>query len=255
MDNDKPKKSGWWIVNLVIGIILVPCSCFILLWTLSVAGLFPYFFIVLLILFILIPVFSIINRKSGICRIALWTARIAFVLTVALYAFIPFVGMSFEHIKIFYVPKKLIYTYGVYSPPYTITEMLPKHLPDECRGYKFKTELGSIAQDYHPSVYLMFYTDRDTIAEYEEFFSGLPDCEKSDEIGSRMRQVVKDGKYSYITYVQPEAFPNHAFTWLDDIHKEEFLDMRNAVVYRKTKGYYGRGCLLDHDSGLVIYWT
>lgn len=250
MENDKPKKSGWWIVNLVIGIISVPCSCFILLWSLSVAGLFPYFFIVLLILFILIPVFSIINRKSGICRIALWTVRIAFVLTAALYAFIPFVGMSFEHIKIFYVPKKLIYTYGVYSPPYTITEMLPKHLPDECRSYKFKTELGSIAQDYHPSVYLMFYTDKATMEQYEKDFDALSNVtEVSAECEKREFYSLDNTTFYY-----PKNFPDHAFSWLDDVHRKDFVDMPNAKLYIAGT-YYTKGCLLDYDSGLVVYWT
>lgn len=246
--------SGWEIANIVIlGLSLIAFP-FVFFRSLSVPGLSKYFFIPLLVLFILIPVFFNIYRKSGKCRIALWAARIAFVLTAALYAFIPLVGMSFEHVKCFYVPKKLVYTYGVYSPPYTIAEMLPKQLPDDCRGYKMKTELGSLAQDYHASLYLMFYTDSDTIAEYEEFLGGLPDCEKSVETEPRMLSVREDSNFTNL-YIFPKAFPYYAFAWLDDTHREEFLDMRNAVVYKTTKGYYSRGCLLDYDSGLVVFWT
>ena len=247
MENDKPKSAGWWIANAAILVLSVAAAPVFV----SVLGLSFYFFVVLLILFILIPIFFAINRKSGKCRIALWAARVAFVLTAVLFVSLPLVGVRFEHVKLFYVPKKLIYTYGVYTSPYTITEMLPKHLPDECRDYKFKTQLGSIAQDYHPSAYLMFYTDSDSIAEYEEFLNEFPDCEKSDETESRMFSVGENGDYTNVTFVMPAAFPAHAFTWLDDTHKEEFLDMRNAVVYAK----YGRGCLLDHDSGLVVFWT
>ena len=112
-----------------------------------------------------------------------------------------------------------------------------------------------IAQDYHPSAYLMFYTDSDTLAEYEEFFNELPNCEKSYETESRTLSVGEKGKYLNITYILPKAFPSHAFTWLDDMHKDIILDMRNTVVYSKTDTYYSRGCLLDYDSGLVVFWT
>ncbi|MBQ8961024.1 MAG: hypothetical protein IJ071_07390 [Ruminococcus sp.] len=247
MEADKPKMSGWVIANIVIPCLSLIFSPFILIWSLSVLGLFPYFFIVLLILFILIPVFYRIYRKSDKCRIALWAARISFVLIAAIYAALPYIGTHFEYDKNFYVPKKLIYTYGVYSPPYTIVEMLPQHLPDDCREYKFITQLGSIAQDAHPSVYLMFYTDSDTIREYEEFFGELPNCVRSDEIGEH-----DYGKYTG-KYVYPKDFPVHALSWLDDTYEEEFRDMRNAAVYRKTD--YGIGCLIDYDSGLVVYWT
>ena len=65
--------------------------------------------------------------------------------------------------------------------------MLPKHLPDVCNDYKFKTQLGGIGQDYHPSLYLMFYTDKATMEQYEKDFDALSnvtevsaECEKRE---------------------------------------------------------------------------
>ena len=255
MDIDKPKRSGWLIVNIIIAVISVCLSLYLFVWTLSVCGLFPYFFIVLLVLFILIPVFYRIHRKNGKCLVALWIVRIAFVLCIALYAVLPFIGIRYEHDKNFYVLKKFIYNNGVYIPPSDISEMLPKHLPDDCREYKYKTQLGSIAQDYHPSEYLMFYTDSETISDYERHFNELPNCVRSDETVSHMRMVKEGDKYVEKTYLEPKYFPDHAFSWLDDVHREEFLDMRNAAVYRRTDTYYTNGCLIDYDSGLVVFWT
>lgn len=255
MASDKQNKSGWRVVNAFILIIAVLCFPLFLIWSISVAGLTPYFIILLLGLFILIPVLYRRYRKNGKCLIALWTARISFVVVAALYAVIPLIGTRFEHNKNFYIPKKLIYTYGVYDLSAEIDEMLPEKLPDECREYRFITQLGSIAQDSHPSVYLMFYTDGETIEEYEDLFSGLPNCVKSDEIGTRSRSVLEGDKYVEVTYDHPQNFPEHIWTWLEETHKKEFLDMRDAVVYRKTDTYYSRGCLLDHDSGLVVFWT
>jgi hypothetical protein len=68
--------------------------------------------------------------------------------------------------------------------------------------------------------------------------------------------MVKEGdKYVEKTYYEPRYFPDHAFAWLDDTHRKEFLDMRNAAVYRRTDTYYTNGCLIDYDSGLVVFWT
>ena len=250
MENDKPKKLGFWVANLIIGIVSVIFSCFIGLWTLSVVGLFPYFFFVLLVLFILIPVFYRKNRKNGKFRLPMWLTRISFVLISLLYVFLPYIGSNFEHDEYFYIPKKLIYTYGVYSPNSSIDEMLPKHLPDECNDYKFKTQLGSIAQDYHPSVYLMFYTDKATMEQYEKNFDALSNVtEVSAECEKREFYSLDNTTFYY-----PKNFPNHAFSWLDDVHRKRFVDMPNAKLYIAGT-YYTKGCLLDYDSGLVVYWT
>lgn len=249
MENDKPIQAGWVIANFIIGIVGFLTSWFWGLYLLCIGGVTGYFIFPLLIVFALIPILYNQYRYKGRFRRALWAARIAFFVLLVLPLPLPYIATHFEHNEHFYSAKKFLYAHGVYIGDSHIDEMLPKHLPDECRGYKFKTQVGSIAQDYHPSVYLMFYTDSDTIAEYESLLKEFPNCVRSDETGEY------DYGKSFGKYVYPKDFPAHAFAWLDDTHKEEFLDMRNAVVYSKTDTYYGRGCLLDHDSGLVVFWT
>ena len=191
-------------------------------------------------------------RNKGKFHKSLWAARITFVILLLIPLPLPYIGVNFEHDSQFYVLKKFIYTYGVYDVGSDIDEMLPKHLPDDCRDYKFKTQLGSIAQDYHPSAYLMFHTDSGTISGYEERFEKLTNCEKKDAASERF---VRDKNNDIVQYAYPEAFPDHVFMWLDDVHKQDLLNAENAVIYRMTDTYYGRGCLIDYDSGLVVYWT
>ena len=250
MESDKPKKSGFWIANLIISLFFVLSSCFVGIWTLSVAGLFPYFFIVLLVLFLMIPVLYRKNQKDGKYKIPLWTVRIAFVLISLLFVVLPYIGLKFKYNKFFYTPKKIIYTYGVYTLSSNIDEMLPKHLPLECREYKFITQLGSIAQDYHPSVYLMFYTNNDTLMQYEKKFKIIPDV----NIASGECKEHEYYQFQNEVFFYPKNFPDHVFWRLDDIHREKFKNMENAKIYI-AGDYYTHGCLLDYDSGLVVFWT
>lgn len=252
MENDKSDKSFWLVVNSIIGVVGLLTSCLWGIWLLSIIGIVLYLIIPLVILFILIPIFYKKYRKNGKFHISLLVSRIAFVVLLLIPLPLPYIGVHYEYDKRFYIPKKLIYTYGVYEPGSDIATMLPEHLPDDCRDYKFKTQLGSIAQDYHPSAYLMFYTNGETIVEYEEKFKSLHNCVKSDVI-SDIPHLDKDN--SVVVYSYPEKFPDHAFSWLDDVHKQDLLNVENAVVYRMTDTQYGRGCLLDFDSGLVVFWT
>lgn len=205
---------------------------------------------VLLILFILIPILYYRYRDTGKGKKALTGVRVAFIAMCALLVSLPFVGASFEHSKLLYIPKKCIYTVGVFSASLDIGEMLPKHLPSDCREYKLKTQLNAPAQDYHPSLYLMFYTDKATMEQYEKNFNALSNVtEVSAECKKREFYSLDNTTFYY-----PKNFPDHAFSWLDDVHRKDFVDMPNAKLYIAGT-YYTKGCLLDYDSGLVVYWT
>lgn len=225
-------------------------SCLWGIWLLSIIGIILYFIIPLAVIFLLIPVFYRKYKQFGKFHVALWVSRITFIVLLLILFLLPYIGVHYEFDKRFYIPKKLIYTYGVYEPGSDIAKMLPEQLPDDCRDYKFKTQLGSIAQDYHPSVYLMFYTDKATMEQYEKNFGALSNVtEVSAECEKREFYSLDNTTFYY-----PKNFPNHAFSWLDDVHRKGFVDMPNAKLYIAGT-YYTKGCLLDYDSGLVVYWT
>ena len=227
-------------------------SCLWGIWLLSIIGIILYFIIPLAVLFLLIPVFYRKYKQFGKFHVALWVSRITFIVLLLILFLLPYIGVHYEFDNRFYIPKKLIYTYGVYEPGSDIAKMLPEQLPDDCRDYKFKTQLGSIAQDYHPSAYLMFHTNGETIAEYEEKFKSIHNCVKSDVISDIPH---RDKDNNVVVYSYPEKFPDHVFDWLNYIHRQDLLNANNAFIYTITDTYYGMGCLLDYDSGLIVYWT
>ncbi|MDE7364654.1 MAG: hypothetical protein K2N27_07210, partial [Ruminococcus sp.] len=176
--------------------------------------------------------------------------RISIIIVIVLTFLVPYIVVrpDLNYSKQMYQVKKFICCYGIHSGD--MLEYFPEKLPEVCEDYKFITQGGgSIAQDYHPSAYLIFHTDTSTIHELEEYYKQLD--------GAELVEINIEAIYSHIDKQKnvidvPKAFSGHVFAWLDDVHIDDFFD----AVFYKVPSYYDRGCIFDYSSGLVVYyWT
>lgn len=79
--------------------------------------------------------------------------------------------MSCDRVKFLYPLKRLDYTRGVYGENSTYYErILPEKLPRVCEDYSFRTQGSMVAQDYHPTSWLCFTTDKETLDAYAVYY-------------------------------------------------------------------------------------
>lgn len=164
---------------------------------------------------------------------------LAVVCTLSVY--LPTILLSgFSQTKIFYPIKKYLYTQGVYSG-YS-DDLLPEKLPSTCEDYLFITQEGAVAQDYHASSYLVFHTDTETLKAYETKVRGLGSMQCSENY--------HDEETAETQYSVP--VPRDVY---DRLLPEHMDNLDYAVTYTYSTYSYSRGCMLNYESGLVIFWT
>ena len=135
-------------------------------------------------------------------------------------------------------------------------------MPSNYRDFKFKTQGKAPARHYYASAYLAFHTDNETLKKYEDLFKGRADFSAYSILAEKFDGI------DFNTYAYPQEFP--AFDFLDKVHKEDLLKIdadseeqstqRNLIVYsdspyQSNNRYDSKGCLIDYDSGLVVFWT
>ncbi|MDE6665878.1 MAG: hypothetical protein K2K14_06795 [Ruminococcus sp.] len=154
--------------------------------------------------------------------------------------------MNFRNTKLIYPLKRFCYGYGVYATNFN-NDILPLSLPKKCDDYMFITQGSFAAQDYHPSAYLAFHTDIETLNKYAEHFSSLDDAElKTTHMPDKEKYVAYDDSWLKC----PEELPQHVFQRLEPEHIHDF---EKAIIYT-VSAYYNKGCMLDYDSGLAVFW-
>ncbi|MDE6102867.1 MAG: hypothetical protein K2F73_07840 [Ruminococcus sp.] len=164
---------------------------------------------------------------------------------LALAVLAPIMVIKFDKTKILYPVKRFCYSYGVYGG--NRNNVLPLSLPKKCSDYLFITQGSFPAQDYHPSAYLAFHTDSETLKQYEEHFSSLNDAElKITHMPDKEKYVAYDDSWLKC----PEELPQHVFQRLEPEHIHDF---EKAIIYI-VPAYYNKGCMLDYDSGLAVFW-
>ncbi|MDE7121725.1 MAG: hypothetical protein K2O42_06155 [Oscillospiraceae bacterium] len=229
------KKFPWRAVNMLIGTLLF-LNGFLFLVTF---GFSTKMFVVNVILHIFLVYFYYKWLETGKFRKKVLVLRTFAILVTIIPCIAPFVLMNFSYSRIMYPVKEYLYCSNFDGSYY---KYLPKKLPAVCEDYKFVTQGGMIAQDYHASAYLMFHTDTETMQKLEEDYKRLD--------GAKCVEITPITKYAYLPK-HPEEFPGHVYSRLDDVHIHDFFD---AIIYR-IPFYYDKGCILDYDSGLVVYWT
>lgn len=177
-------------------------------------------------------------RKTVITmRVIAVTALIAAIVS-------PIMVMKFDKTKLLYPVKRFCYSYGVYGG--NKNKVLPLFLPKKCNNYMFITQGSFPAQDYHPSAYLAFHTDSETLKEYENHFDLLDSAEHKVTHMPDKENYINDDSWLKC----PEELPRHVFQRLEHEHIHNF---EKAIIY-VVPSYYNKGCMLDYDSGLAVFW-
>lgn len=241
------KKFPWHIVNFLVVISIFMGGCFLLIFAYNLT-----FYMVWADIFIniFLVFFYRIWLKKGKFRKTVIALRFTAVFAVLITFAIPLSLINFTYSKAMYKVKKFVYCNGVYSD-YDI--YLPEKLPKVCNDYKFFTQGSFPAQDYHPSAYLIFHTDTETMQRLENSYKSLKDAELIEieqlDIGEYKREY--GDRYEEYLPEYPKQFPGHVYCRLDDKHIDDFFD----VVIYEIPSYYSKGCIFDYSSGLVVYWT
>ncbi|MDE6088620.1 MAG: hypothetical protein K2G25_09570 [Oscillospiraceae bacterium] len=205
------------------------------------------------ITFPLVPIIIILNLVLGYIYQRVRQAdrgwkpfRILQILTIlvtAIFFMIPLSLFWFQDSQIMYPYKKYIYAKGVYGDPEHCDWMLPEKLPEVCEDYRIITQGSFVAQDYHAGIYLTFRTDRATIQAYQGRIESLNKGEKFENVPDPDEDGNTDSEFE-------NHFPDYECRILD---VEQ--DLRHSIVYiLHSSYYYSQGCLLDYETGTVIFW-
>ena len=242
MPGGAPAKpdSPWKKVNIVIGVLLYPVGFILSVGPLGIT--MPLWFAMLIGSILLVIAYRI-WKKHGRGRVLVAVLRPLVIAVTAAYLLAPWVLICGGYVKWMYPVKRFVYANGVNSKEFC-DEILPQKLPKTCTDYKYFTQGQFPAQDYHPSMFLRFRTDTETMHQYAEQYrvKGFEPVELTpvelDENGEPYRQ---NG------YLAPREIPAYALSFFDVTD-----DLRNAEVY-----YYDnhRGMALNYETGLVLYWT
>lgn len=239
MGNPK-KRSPWRIANAIVLLLhlVLPVWLFAWMYTPVISG-------------ILLPVMMICGLLPGVCsklvkefqkgKWLLVASRVLAVFAIAAF-YTPLVVLrSAKEVQLLYPLKRFLYTYGVYGDGSGMYEaMLPEQLPDACTGYRFRTQGSLIAQDYHASSYLTFYTDVATLEAYAAYYDSM-DCERI--------------QYDPVGETDEEQFP-HLSWFCGQMQLDQNLpEHSEQMTLYWFDIYYPKGVLLDYDTGLVAVLT
>ena len=166
------KRSGWELVNSIVLVlhVVLPVWIFALMYTPGLTG--ALFLIALAGNLIFGVVHKLLKHKENL-KPLLYVLRGAVIcLTIAFYMPTALL-LGFDRVKLLYPLKRLDYTRSVYGENSTYYErILPEQLPKVCEDYSFRTQGSMIAQDYHPTSWLCFTTDKETLDAYAVYYDG-----------------------------------------------------------------------------------
>lgn len=239
MKQKKPKKkrSGWQILNSIILLlhIIFPVWLVPLMMISAISG---KLFLIAVVTSLLLGVVyrQVKKRQNG--KALLYLARVVAIGSCIAFYMPMIVLTNFSHTKLLYPLKRLDYSYGVFgeNADYYL-RLLPKTLPEKCEDYSYRTQGSMVAQDYHPSSYLKFYTDTGTLDAYTEHFEAL-DC-------TRLENDPEN-----------EEAMNHIHWFCGQMRLDDPCEgsFDNAVLYW-FDSHYPKGALLCYDTGLVAILT
>lgn len=240
----KKRRPPWRAVNWLIIFFVMPCLGF---WGLGAFRISLTFGIVMIISCVVTAAFYGGYARSGRHRKKVIAARAVSLASAGIIAVCPLILVNFENQRAVYPLKRLVYTAGVGQGD-RISEIFPDFMPDVCEDYLFVTQTSLGGQDYHPSAYLAFHTDRETIERYEAKVKALGKAELLEGgFHDPERFADDDMNYSYC----PTGLPLHVFSRVHGVITEKPV---NPLVY-EIPSYYGYGCMLDYETGLAVFWT
>lgn len=198
------------------------------------------------------------KKHVNICRV------IAITLTVIICGS-PIIMVFFNRTKPFYHLKQAVYSCGLRNICEWRTREFPDFLPWECEDYYFRIKAPAPfpeATDTYACV--SFYTDEETIEKYEREFAGkgyekinsdktFEDIMIENEINlSEISEM--DSRWLTKTYIKEKGVPQYIVNFTEE---EKILNLsHNVIVYKfRNRPDFKSGCLLDYDSGIVIFWA
>lgn len=230
------KDNKWNSINVLIATLMMSLGMMFIMYT---SGITTVLFEVGLSVNIVLVLLYKINKKYGHLGIPVIVLRIIAVIIFVSGFIAPVILMNFNHTKIMYPVKRFCYNYGVHDTG----NFLPESMPEKCDDYLFITKRSIVAQDYHADAYLIFHTDKETLKKYEEHFNSYDKAE-------RHTAHMPDKENSDLWLKCPEELPRHVFSQLQPEHIHDF---GKAIIYT-VPAYYVKGCMLDYNSGLAVFW-
>jgi hypothetical protein len=200
------------------------------------------------------------KKHVNVCRV------IAVTLTLIIFGS-PLMVIFFNRTKPFYHLKQAVYYCGFSNISELRTREFPDFLPKECEDYYFIIKPHAPfpeAPDTFASV--SFYTDEETIEKYEREFAGKG-YEKANsdktfedimlENGvdiSELTDYCDDMEWLVDTYLREKGTPYYVSFSVNDEKKQDLT--HDVIVYDfRSKLGFTSGCLLDYESGIVIFWA
>lgn len=198
------------------------------------------------------------KKHVNICRI------IAIALTVIICGS-PIMMVGFNRTKPFYHLKQAVYSCGLSNVFELRTREFPDFLPRKCEDYYFIIKPHAPFPEA-PNTFasVSFYTDEETIEKYEREFAGkgyekansdktFEDIMIENEINlSEISEM--DSRWLTKTYIKEKGVPQYIVNFTEE---EKILDLSHDVIVYKfiNRPNFKSGCLLDYDSGIVIFWA
>lgn len=247
----KPKKKKTPQQRIFETIALLPVAIFpvwmfALMYTSGVSG--KLFMIALGLSLLLLLVNKLTALFPKIRKLLYITAVISVCAWVVFYQ--PAVlMMNFSHTRPLYTLKRANYIYSVHSNRAKYYgQLLPEKLPEVCDDYSYRTYGTLLVQDYSPSSNLMFHTDAVTVDSYAEYFDGLEEF-------TRRENVTGYDEYDGQENAASE-FRNELEWFCEQMRLRDSFqdDLDHAVIYR-TLGSFPKVVLLNRETGLVAIMT
>lgn len=239
---NETKGNIWKYINVLIATLTLFGGVFFLTYT---YGITSALFNIGLPVNIALVLFYENFKKYGRFRKTVIGLRITAIIIFVSGILAPIIVFNFKNTKLMYPLKRFCYGYGVFSTDFN-NDILPLSLPEKCDDYLFITKGSVPAQDYHACAYLIFHTDKNTLKKYEEHFNSVDNAERH-----MAHMPDKEDKWysdeNKIFLKCPEELPQDVFQSLEPEHIHNF---ENAVIYI----HYSKGCMLDYDSGLAVFW-
>ena len=200
------------------------------------------------------------KKHVNICRV------IAVTLTLIIFGS-PLMVIFFNRTKPFYHLKQAVYSCGYRSVIEQRTKEFPDFLPLECEDYYFRIKAPAPfpeATDTYACV--SFYTDEETIKKYEQEFAEkgyetVNDDKTFEDIMlekgvdiSELTDYCDDMEWVVDTYLREKGTPYYVSFSVNDEKKQDLT--HDVIVYNfRSKLGFTSGCLLDYESGIVIFWA
>lgn len=243
----KKKKITFLTVNLIIaGIFLNPIIGLIWLTMLPVftAKLWKP---VLLVSVLALPAFSILNRKTGKCKVPLWIVRIAALVLSVCLIIPPLVYAVVPNKPGTYPLNSLLVTKGICGEPYAEV-LLPEKLPEKREHYHFQGGSSTFADGGgRTKTMLYMFTNEETLSAYEKRLTESEYCRSRTMDGL----TIEEEKEYYSNWLP------YAYMRVPDYENAFFTGHAKYFEGKiKTDNSYSNsgGAVINHDTGLLFIW-